>query len=72
MKREWKVYWEREGGSGLERMEFGCLGVKGTRNALFAQGAKIPDYGSGAVHEANRRYVEHTLQESTSLVMSFS
>jgi len=35
MKREGTVYWEREGGSGLERMGVGCLGVKGARYARF-------------------------------------
>jgi len=46
MKRDGTVYWEREGGSGLERMEVGCHGVKGARNAQFAEGAQNRDYGS--------------------------
>jgi len=32
------------GGWGLKQMGVGCMGVKGARNARFAQGARISDY----------------------------
>jgi len=43
MKRElWEatVYWEQEGGPGLERMGVGCLGVKGVAERSICPGRK--------------------------------